>query len=305
MVNNYDFRRFAGAQGGSGLLGGLITGLGARGSAQLRQDELQRQQQQDVLGALRYGVNPTKLQDPAYLEQISEERRSIAMAPSGSSEGERLLNMLQQGNLTPEQEKFAKARLDVISKDPTALYQQAYQGSLGKGQAELGYKPELASQEELAKQRAKNIAASEESLASQESKLPELQNTIEKLRGLSDVATYTYGGQARDFLARQLGATTEGAQARTEYEAIVNNQILPLLRDTFGAAFTVKEGESLRATLGDPNKSPSEKQAVLDSFINQKIANVSSERRKLGVEQQPQIQESQNMLNNNDPLGLR
>jgi hypothetical protein len=46
--------------------------------------------------------------------------------------------------------------------------------------------------------------------------------------------------------------------------------VLPMLRDTFGAAFTVKEGETLRATLGGDDKSPAEKQAILKAFIAQK-----------------------------------
>ena len=68
----------------------------------------------------------------------------------------------------------------------------------------------------------------------------------------------------------------EAAVAREQYIATVNNQILPMLRDTFGAQFTVQEGESLKATLGAPNKSPQEKQAVLKAFIEQKKRDVEA-----------------------------
>ena len=59
-------------------------------------------------------------------------------------------------------------------------------------------------------------------------------------------------------------------------------KFLPLLRDTFGAAFTVKEGETLRATLGDPNYSPAEKDAVLSAFIDQKNNKVMALKRQIG-----------------------
>ncbi len=111
-------------------------------------------------------------------------------------------------------------------------------------------------------------AATAESL---ESKMPGLEEVVQKLDELSEKATYTYGGQAWDWSRKQLGMDPrEAAVARSEYIAMVDNQVLPLLRDTFGAQFTQKEGETLRAALGDPNKSPPEKQAVLKAFIEQK-----------------------------------
>ena len=73
---------------------------------------------------------------------------------------------------------------------------------------------------------------------------------------------------------------TEGALARAEYIAKVDNEILPLLRETFGAQFTQKEGESLKVTLGDPDKSPEEKDAVLRSFIKTKREQVKTLQRR-------------------------
>jgi hypothetical protein len=109
------------------------------------------------------------------------------------------------------------------------------------------------------------------------SKMPGLEAVIQKLDALSEKATYTYAGQGVDWAARQAGMEPrEAAVARTEYIATVDNQVLPMLRDTFGAAFTVKEGETLRATLGDPDKSPKEKQAVLKAFIEQKRRDVEA-----------------------------
>lgn len=117
-------------------------------------------------------------------------------------------------------------------------------------------------------------AATAESL---ESKMPGLEEVVQKLDELSEKATYTYGGQALDWSRKQLGMDPrEAAVARSEYIAMVDNQVLPLLRDTFGAQFTQAEGETLRNTLGDPDKSPTEKQAVLKAFIEQKRRDIEA-----------------------------
>lgn len=109
------------------------------------------------------------------------------------------------------------------------------------------------------------------------SKLPGLQKVVADLEVLADQATYTKAGQARDFAMKELGMEpTESAVARAKYIAMVDNQVLPMLRDTFGAQFTVVEGETLRKTLGDPNKSPQEKKAVLNAFIQQKVRDIQA-----------------------------
>ena len=75
----------------------------------------------------------------------------------------------------------------------------------------------------------------------------------------------------------------KGASDRAEYIARVKNNILPLLRQTFGAAFTAAEGDSLLATLGDPNMHPSQKDAVLKAFIDGKRAELETLTRQTGA----------------------
>lgn len=126
---------------------------------------------------------------------------------------------------------------------------------------------------EAEKQRGKVIA----DYRSMKSKMPGLETVVSELDDLSNKATYTAAGQVIDLAMRQAGMEPrESAVARARYISMVNNQILPLLRDTFGAQFTEREGETLRATLGDPNKTPAEKQAVLKSFIEQKRRDVEA-----------------------------
>ena len=116
--------------------------------------------------------------------------------------------------------------------------------------------------------------AAADSLAS---KLPGLTSVVSELSELAKTATYTQTGQLFDTIVRETGQMPpEGAVARTKYISMVDNQVLPLLRDTFGAAFTVKEGETLRATLGNPNVAPVEKQAILEAFIEQKTRDLQA-----------------------------
>lgn len=124
---------------------------------------------------------------------------------------------------------------------------------------------------------AKVDVQNQDAVDSLASKMPGLQSVVKELGDLATKATYTQTGQLWDNIVRETGSMpTEGALARTKYMSMVDNQILPLLRDTFGAQFTVQEGESLRATLGAPDKSPAEKQAVLEAFIEQKTRDLEA-----------------------------
>jgi len=139
-----------------------------------------------------------------------------------------------------------------------------------------------AAELEAEKKTGAGIGATRVSVADMNARLPRLEDVVAKLSALGKKATYTLTGQARDSFRRQTDQPVgEGAVARAEYIATVANEMLPLLKPTFGAAFTVDEGESLKATLGDPNASPEEKEAMLRSFIDAKIENIKSEERKL------------------------
>lgn len=137
----------------------------------------------------------------------------------------------------------------------------------------VGYLPKDVAGVASEKERGGDIATFE----SIKSKMPGLEKVVSRLDDLSNKATYTAGGRLLDAAGRQLGMEPrESAVARAEYVSTVDNQILPLLRDTFGAQFTQKEGETLRATLGNPDMHPKEKQAVLKSFIEQKRRDVEA-----------------------------
>lgn len=177
--------------------------------------------------------------------------------------------------------------LSAMMGAPEAKGALKYGETMGGKQAELEMNPAIARQEAQEKEVGKNRGEKIVSLTNQEAALPDLETAVSELSDLGKKATYTTTGRIADAIVRETGpatgyTSTEGAVARGEYMAKVDNVILPLLRDTFGAQFTLKEGQDLRATLGDPNISPEEKDAKLRAFIDQKRANIRTAKRGLG-----------------------
>lgn len=150
-------------------------------------------------------------------------------------------------------------------------------------EAEPATKRAQAEQTEIGKAEGAEAGAAKASLSAAEASLPRLETAVSELKNLGQKATYTQAGQAVDVARKELGLDpSEGAVARSAYVAHVKNNILPLLRQTFGAAFTAAEGESLLATMGDPDMHPREKEAVLDAFIKDKKADLARLKRQVG-----------------------
>ena len=163
---------------------------------------------------------------------------------------------------------------------------------------------------DTAEQRARGTAEGKgqgeawDTYRSMTSKMPGLRKVVDELGDLGDKATYTIGGQMLDWGFKQIGAEPrEAAVARAQYTAMVDNQILPLLRDTFGAQFTQQEGQALRETLGDPDKSPAEKRATLNAFIEQKERDIEALALRTGADGGGSLSPAGPPVA--DPLGIR
>ncbi len=154
---------------------------------------------------------------------------------------------------------------------------------------QLKFKPEIAKAVKLAEEEAAAKGETLTDLNRMNAALPGLKDAISQLKELAPIATSTVLGNVWDSAVHQTGfGSTKGANARIKFIALVNNQVLPLLKPTFGAAFTVPEGESLRATMGDPDATPDQKVAQLEVFIDQKVRNIETKQRELGMpEDQP------------------
>ena len=93
------------------------------------------------------------------------------------------------------------------------------------------------------------------------------QDITGQLKTLIDKATYSPVGRKLDRLANAFGVTTEGAEAEERYRQIVNNEMIPRIREYMGAAVTAEEGARVIGLLGDPTASKEKKRAALDSFL--------------------------------------
>lgn len=155
----------------------------------------------------------------------------------------------------------------------------------GKAKVRLATEGEIAKSISIARKSGVTEADDREMLASLESNLPNLNRVVDDLRELSPLVTSTLAGRGFDILSKELGfGVSEGGDARAKYVAIVANEILPLLRITFGSAFTEGEGARLLATLGDVNSTPSQRDDQLDAFIEAKTGQINVMRKKLGIE---------------------
>lgn len=120
-------------------------------------------------------------------------------------------------------------------------------------------------------------------LAFLDANMPNIETTVNKLNELNKIATYTQGGLIVDAGFRQLGwEVPEGATARAQAKSLIDTTILPLLKPTFGAAFTEQEGKKLLDTWGDVNASPAEKEMALQGMMMAVRLQGETIRRKLG-----------------------
>ncbi len=174
------------------------------------------------------------------------------------------------------QERIAQDK-DLALAVANTRAQQSQATESGKLQAQRKFKPEIAKAVKLAEKEATERGEVLTDISRMEASLPGIREAVSELVELSSIATSTLGGRAFDFALKESGfGSTRGANARAKLIAIVDNQVLPLLKETFGSAFTVQEGENLKASLVDPNASPSQKKEQLEAFITQKERNIKT-----------------------------
>jgi hypothetical protein len=229
---------------------------------------------------------------------------SLVLGNKGASSSQRernqLLSTAQDQNATELERNTALRALGAMAKvSDTAAERTALNADLGakvveqkaaeaqasesgKSKAQLKFKPQIAKAVKLAEKAAIEKGDVLTDLARMEASLPGIKEATNELIELSSIATSTLGGRAFDFAVKESGfGSTKGADARAKLIAIVDNQVLPLLKETFGAAFTVQEGENLKASLVDPNASPAQKREQLSAFLAQKERNIRTKQSQL------------------------
>ena len=152
----------------------------------------------------------------------------------------------------------------------------------GKSKAKLKYGPQITKAVKLAEKAAIERGDVLNDLDRMTAALPGVRDAVSQLKELAPLTTTTWGGAVWDAAVKQTGfGATKGSTALAKFQAIVDNQVLPLLKPTFGGSFSIQEGESLKATLGDASASPAEKLATLDAFINQKERDIQSKQTQI------------------------
>lgn len=306
-----------------GKTGNFTEGLAAAGGVGAQYAADKRKAAVDNLNARRQGaVELSKLRLDAQKQELGAlaerdkqerlDRRALLMryASSGKSktEGEKYAAAL---GLEPGTEEYNEFIRDYIKRDlqskaltfgaPVSAIRDSDNKAVllradpvGSGVTEVpGYTPapySATTKRNLSEAGAEGGALGKEEgtaqaqLRSMESNMPQLETTVDKLRKLSDEATYTLIGRGIDAGRRQFGMDPRrAAVARVEFENTIKNVLLPTLSDTFPGAITEGERTELLTTLGDANMSPPEKVAAIDTFIEQKRLSLESKRRRVGA----------------------
>ena len=251
----------------------------------------------EAITALRNGDSQGVLSGIDSIQQIAQQRGLFA-GNQGKSVGQREFeNKIALVKNDPELNTVeSKAAAIALGIEPKAAITKderiARDGELGQlvvnqKAAEAGstegaklvqqrkHKPAITRAIKLAEKAATEQGEVLTDLARAEAGLPGLIEATNNLKELSSVATSTYGGRFFDLIAKESGwGSTKGANARAKYIAIIDNQVLPLLKQTFGAAMTEGEGLRLSNTLGDANASPEQKMLQTDAFIEQKTRDI-------------------------------
>lgn len=213
---------------------------------------------------------------------------------SGLSQGFGYKGVQEEREL--QQKVLDQAKIDAAEKAALEQANKEKIAALGATKVNVNTGDQKMSpyEESRLKEQAKFDVENIEQYKTAQSTLPELKNTVAELEALSDKATFRKSDQLKDFLTKEIkGEATPGAIARTELIAKVDQQVLPLMKQTFGAAFTEREGESLRKTMLDPNTTPAQKKASLKSFIAQKERDLKVKRGILGFGEAQGATESQ------------
>lgn len=181
-------------------------------------------------------------------------------------------------------------KTDIVARSQAEIERQkAESRAVGKATGEFKSAP-LIAKAKAQIETAVNVARKEAAVKGEtltevdglKASLPGLLGVVDQLRELAPIATSTLSGRVFDVGLKEIGfGSTEGSTARAKFIAIINNQVLPLLKPTFGGSFTVQEGEALKATMGDPNATPAEKLAQLDAFIGGKVTEIQNKERLL------------------------
>lgn len=142
---------------------------------------------------------------------------------------------------------------------------------------------------------AKNYAKDIDEYNTMQANMPQLLEMVDDLNNLADKTSTSLYSKGKSALYKAFNASTDTDDANVAYDNMVDNNILPLLRQTFGAAFTEREGERLKATLGNKGMTAAQRKQALNNFITQKQREMESKKRKIDA-YNPQSNSASNIV---------
>ena len=275
-----------------------------------------------AIAALRSGdpkqIRAIQLQGDQAIK-MSEARRKLESGPLSTAQKERadLLKDLapaldDKGNLDVSKldpvSRSAAMALGLIAKSGTVSTAERIAGTeglaeeigesqstikqaeeTGKLKAQKGLLPEIKAAVKLAEKEAQSKGEVSSELNSAKAALPGLKKVVSNLKALSGDATFTLAGRGFNAIAKELGFSTKGSTARSAMVAMVDNQVLPLLKPIFGAAFTAAEGDRLRNAFLDPDSTPDSRIASLNAFQEQMERNIEAKELEISGQVQGSI----------------
>lgn len=228
------------------------------------------------------------MDDPQAISRLTTGQRDFASNTEGLSQKDIAKARRIKLGLDPRAVGSAvqtitdKGNVEDVSKTEEEISKSKETGKLS---AQLKFKPQIQKAVKLAEAAAKERGEVLNDLDRMTATLPSLNDMVDQLRELAPIVTSTFGGRLIDIAVKETGfGSTKGATAKAKFTGIIVNQVLPLLKPTFGGSFTIQEGAELKATMGDPDADPEQKLAQLDAFINQKIRNIEAKQRQLNPE---------------------
>ena len=274
----------------------MLKNISRLQDAKARGEDVDLTESLETLEQIKAGNLQGVAQNITAIEGIAQQRMNKGM-PASQRQFQYHMGVYNDPKADPETKKASAIALGLVARagssaaertatDPElgqAIVKQkeaeAEAAETGTSKAKLNYGPQITKAVKLAEKAAIERGDVLNDLDRMTAALPGVRDAVSQLRELAPLTTTTWGGKVWDAAVKQTGfGATKGSTAAAKFQAIVDNQVLPLLKPTFGGSFSVQEGESLKATLGDVNASAEEKLATLDAFINQKERDIQSKK---------------------------
>lgn len=270
-----------------GFFGGLLDKLYQAPGEQMPSGGLLGMDTRDILSASREMAKPR-----VGLEAIYGGPQNIFDATKMSGAQRRSAPLIAQGQFGQAAQQYES--IDPVKQEELAMKQAEYD-KFRLEQEEKARRAALMSPKEMAKlspyelkreeEQAKVDVKARKEWQDLEAGFPSLQSGMKDIEELAKAATFTEAGKVSDYVTRQFGGETYGAQARDLLEAKINQEILPNLKATFGTQLSDKEYDRLRSTLGDPDSPPETKIKVIQSYVQRAKRNLQTKRRKFGFKE--------------------